>query len=143
MKVRGQFPHSEAKTRGIALGLVVKNSFILVIDLLFQCSTKLKINIKIFIFTSLCGTTKKALWRPIPSPPNPLEAPERNAEIKFQAIFNWANSLVIFEATTVEEDILCEKSCQTYSLKKWSVSNFFNPFVVKLWNKIFVWRFWR
>ena len=61
LNVRGQFPHSEAKTRVIALGLVVKNSFILVIDLLFQCSTKLKINIKIFVFTSLRGTTKKAL----------------------------------------------------------------------------------
>ena len=43
----------------------------------------------------------------------------------------------------VEEDILCEKSCQTYFLKKWSVSNFFKHFVVNLWNEIFLWKFWR
>ena len=50
---------------------------------------------------------------------------------------------VIFEEVRVEKYILCEKPFQTYFLKKWSVSNFFKHFMVNLWNKIFLWRFWR
>ena len=141
MKVRGQFLHSKAKTRGIVLGLVLKNSFILIIDLLFQCWTKLKVNIKIFISTPIRGTTKKALWRPIPSPSNPLQVPERNTKINFNP-FSIEQKACNFWGSKGRRRY-CEKSCQTYFLKKWSVSNFFKDFVVTLWNKIFLWRFWR
>ena len=78
--MRGQFPHSEAKTGGIALGLVVKNSFLLIIDLPFQY--------KDLHFHIPAWHHQEGFSRPIPSPPNPLQAPERNVKIKFQAIFN-------------------------------------------------------
>ena len=122
--------------------LIVKNSFILIIDLLCQCWTKLKVNIKIFISTPLHGTPERALWRHIPSPRKHLQE-QKKSKNEISSQFQLNKKPVSFDTVTVEEDILCEKSCQTYFLKKWSVSNFFKHFVVNLWNKIFLWKFWR
>ena len=143
MKVRGQLLDSEAKMRGIILGLVVKNSFILIIDLLFQCWTKLKVNIKIFISTPLRGTPQEGFMKAYTISTKLSSSARETRENKISSHFQLNKKPVIFEAVRIEENILFEKSYQTYFLKKWSVSNFFKHFVINLCNKIFLWRFWR
>ena len=143
MKFRGQFLDSEAKTRRIVLVLVAKNSFILIIDLLFQCWTKLKVNLKIFISTPLRGTPQEGFMKAYTISTKPSSSAREKRENKISSHFKLNKKPVNFEAVRVEENILFEKSYQTYFLKKWSASNFFKHFVVNLCNKIFLWRFWR
>ena len=61
----------------------------------------------------------------------------------FETVKVKEDTSVIFEAVRVKEDTLCEKSCQTYFHKKWSVSSIFKHYAVNLWNIIYLWRFWR
>ena len=80
---------------------------------------------KFFFFSHPSTAPQKAFMEAYTISTKPSSSAREKRENKISSHFQLKKKPVIFETVRIQEDTLCEKLCQTYFLKKRSVSDFY------------------